>query len=280
MRVYHLSHRISHAYVDAVGELKVSGLLGLFEQAAIEASADVGYDAERYQREGRVWIIRRTSLERGQPVGGTDTLEVQTQITDVRRARSLRRYDVRSNGVEVARGLTDWVYCDINSGRPSRVGADVLQALTEGDEVESLPRPADLPEAGSSTPVVLPIQVMPSHLDHITHVNNGVYADFLEDGAFALFADAGWSLEKMLAGGGALGLRRLDIEYYVDAKLGDQLSVSTWCDAGLQLGPALPQAAALIHVIRRGDGKELVRATTSWSWRQKSAVLGWAPALA
>ncbi len=277
MRVFHISHRISHAYVDVVGEFKVSGLLGLCEQAAIEASSDVGYDAERYQQEGRVWIIRRTTLERLQPVGGVNSVQVETQITDVRRARSLRRYIVRRGASDVAHVVTDWVYCDSNTGRPSRVGADVVQALSEGDAVPALPRPDDLPKIGRGEPSVLTIQVMPSHLDHITHVNNGIYADFLEDGAFVLFAQAGWPLERMLAEGGALGLRRLDVEYYVDAKLGDQLCVSTWCDAGMQMDGRLPHSANLVHVVRRSDGVELVRATTTWGWRQRAAVLGWPP---
>src|SRR5262249_35172266 len=61
---YELERRISHADVDFLGELKVSALLGLLEQSAVEASTATGFDAARYARERRIWIIRRTRLER------------------------------------------------------------------------------------------------------------------------------------------------------------------------------------------------------------------------
>src|SRR5512135_1920833 len=121
MRTYQLQRHLSHADVDFLGELKVAALLGLLEQAAVEASSAAGFDAEWYARERRIWIIRRTRLERIVPVGGTDTIAVETAILDVRRARSLRRYQVRRGPELVARATTDWVYCNADTGRPVSV---------------------------------------------------------------------------------------------------------------------------------------------------------------
>jgi acyl-CoA thioesterase FadM len=80
MHSYRLQRRVSHADVDFLGELKVSALLGLLEQAAIEASIDAGFDAAWYMREGRIWIIHRTRLQRVVPVGGGDRIEVETDV--------------------------------------------------------------------------------------------------------------------------------------------------------------------------------------------------------
>ena len=77
MRTYRLQQRLSHADVDFLGELKVTALLGLLEQAAVEASSAAGYDAPRYMQEGRIWIIRRTQLQRGRAVGGTDVIDAR-----------------------------------------------------------------------------------------------------------------------------------------------------------------------------------------------------------
>ena len=284
MRTYRLERRLSHADVDFLGELKVAALLGLLEQAAVEASREAGYDAARYTREGRIWIIRRTRLRRLLPVGGIDTLSVETSVADFRRARSLRRYVVRKGAVVVAEATTDWVYCDLASGRPARIPDELQHAFVGSGANASLPRAESLRIDGSAGAVGLRLTVQPSHLDHVTHVNNAVYANFIEDGAFALFAARGWSLARMLAAGGAAGgalrIQWLDVEYLSDALVGDELIVRSWLSAGAGLdAPAEhPIAATVVQLIGRADGRELLRAASEWVWRQKPAVVGGVPA--
>jgi acyl-CoA thioester hydrolase len=288
--LYRLTHRVSHADVDFLGELKVPSLLGLLEQAAVEASTACGYDAARYTREQRVWIIRRTRLERLIPVGGVDELQVETQVTDVRRARSLRHYRVCRGEQVVTTASTDWVYCDMMSGKPVRIPAELQRALSSGVELPSLARAAALPADPPHAPVELSLTVRPSHLDHVVHVNNGIYAAFLEDGAFTLFAQHGWSLERMLDTGGALRLRWLDAEYLSDAQNGDELIVRSWIlgsdtasgasgSTGWGLGSLDKrlQPVALLQSIVEREGRELLRAHSEWVWRRRPQVLGGVP---
>ena len=280
MRIYRLDRRISHADVDFLGELKVAALLGLFEQAAIEASIDAGFDAEWYAREHRIWIIHRTRLHRLVPVGGGDRIEVETTVDDCRRVRSLRRYVVRSGAAEIARATTDWVYCDSVSGRPARVAEALQKAfLPEGGEVIVLPRAPGVRTEPPADAVEYHLTVQPSHLDHVTHVNNAVYASFLEDGAFAWFASQGWPLQRMLAADAALRMEWLDTEHRSDAQAGDALTVRSWCaDAvSMDLTPGHPRAAKLLQLISRADGSEVVRAASDWVWRRKSPVAGRPP---
>jgi acyl-CoA thioester hydrolase len=296
MRTYRLERRVSHADVDFLGELKVGALLGLFEQAAVEASAEAGFDPAWYTREGRIWIIRRTRLERPIPVGGTDTLAVETSVADYRRARSLRRYEVQrcrpaggaagdpgspSPDEVVARGTTDWVYCDVASGRPVSVPDTVRRAFSGDGLGESLPRAPALPDAGEGSPVDFILTVLPSHLDHVAHVNNAVYASFLEDGAFKLFAERGFSLERMLAAGGALRIRRFDAEYLSDALAGEVLTVRSWLDeasgplSGAASGRPGPQR--LVQRAERPGGSCVLRAISDWAWTWRPDVLGGVP---
>ena len=105
--------------------MKIAALLGLLEQAAAEASWDCGFGPEWYAAAGRVWIIRRTRLERFTPVGAATSLRTATAVLDWRRARSLRSYEVRRAARRAAdRGerspssrapRTDWVYCDMRA---------------------------------------------------------------------------------------------------------------------------------------------------------------------
>ena len=280
MRPYHLVQRVSYADVDFLGELKVSALLGVLEQAATEASIDVGFDAATYQRHGVVWIVRRTRVRRLAPVGGGDPLEVETAVCDFRRVRSLRRYTVRSRGVEIAEATTDWVYCSQATGHLVRVPEALQQAFfPNGVARPVLPRAQSIAADPPHDAVALALTVQPSHLDHVAHVNNAVYADFLEDGAYALFAAQGWPLPRMLAAGGALSLDALDAEYRSDAQFGDKLCVESWMAPGSAFDrhAAHPAAAAIVQRISRVDGSEVVRAASEWRWRDQSPILGAPP---
>ena len=286
MHRYALEHRVSHADVDLLGEVKVAAVLGLLEQAAVEASWDCGFDPGWYTAQGRVWIIRRTRLERVLPVGGGDRLRVETHVLDWRRARSLRSYEVRradgpAAGAVVARATTDWVYCDLATGRPVSVTEDMRRGFS-GEELVTLPRARALPEAGAGEPVAMPLVVRPSLLDHVTHVNNAAYAAMLEDGAFELFATLGWSAPRMLEHGGALRMRRARPR--VPRRRGRrrragraQLAAcartrTPGCGAG-----EVPDGVRLLQNIARTGGGRIMRAASDWVWRRRPAVLGGVP---
>ena len=280
MRTYRLERRLSHADVDFLGELKIPALLGLLEQAAVEASTAVGFDADRYTRAGRIWIIRRTRLERFVPVGGGDVLEVETQVIDFRRARSLRHYTVRRAEAVVADATTDWVYCDLQSGRPARIPDELQRAFTDGDALPTLARAESLAAGLPAAAVAYALTAQPSHLDHVTHVNNAVYAGYLEDGAFTLFAAHDWPLARMLAAGGALRVRWLDIEYLSDALAGDRLLVHSWlpdASAFAASPDGAPRQTQVMQTIVRANGTAVMRAQSNWVWRHKPPVIGGVP---
>jgi acyl-CoA thioester hydrolase len=280
MRTYRLERHLSHADVDFLGELKIAALLGLLEQAAVEASTAVGFDADRYTREGRIWIIRRTRLQRFVPVGGGDHLEVETHVRDFRRARSLRQYTVRRGETVVASASTDWVYCDLHTGRPVRVPHELQRAFDGGNALPMLARAESVAAAVPADAVTYEVIVQPSHLDHVTHVNNAVYANYLEDGAFALFAARGWPLSRMLAASGALRVAWLDTEYLNDALAGDHLIVQSWLAdhaAPADGSDSVPREAYLLQAITRADGTPVMRTQSDWVWRTKPPVVGAVP---
>jgi len=303
MHRYVLEHRVSHADVDLLGEVKVQALLGLLEQAAVEASWDAGFDPAWYASAGRVWIIRRTRLERTLPVGGGDLLRVATHVLDWRRARSLRAYEVRlaARGLRtpatadedapvVARATTDWVYCDMASGRPASVPEEMRRAFSGDGSVVTLPRARPLAgEPPESAPAIeTALTVRPSLLDHVTHVNNAAYTALLEDGACALFAASGLPVPRMLERGGALGVERIDLEYLDDALVDDRLVVRSWLDgedaSGVPRldGDAPPGTTGVGQTIARaGDERSacILRARSTWRWRERPAVLGGIPRL-
>lgn len=281
IRTYTQHLRVSHADVDFLGELKVSALLGALEQTAVEASAEGGYDPARYTREGRVWLVRRTRLERLLPTGGGDGLEISTEIADFRRARSLRLYQVRRTGgyldgpnEPIATASTDWVYCDIESGKPVSVPDEMKIALFGTTDAPTETRARRVPIPESPPDGVSRIAVQPSHLDHMRHVNNAIWADFLENATLEAFAAHGRALPDMLEQGGALRPVEIDLEYLEDARLGDSLEVATWLDEP----PSRDSRRAVVTQSVTGPGgRRHLRALSRWGWRARPEILGGIP---
>ncbi len=274
--LYAFEQRVSHANVDFLGEQKFSDLLGLFEQAAVEASEACGFGPREYASARRMWIIRRTRVWRAVPIGGLDRVRVETRVADVRRARSLREYAVWRDGQKVAEGVSDWVYFDLDRRRPAQVPPELALALYGREPVPSLDRAAHPLQLMQSPAHRCSVVVQVAHLDHLVHVNNAVYADFLEGAALDWCRQHGWPVERMLTHGGALRPAAMDVEYLEDAGLGEQLEVETW---GKLLGEegSPPSAAEFSQIVRRSQGATVVRALSVYVWRRRPLVLGLAP---
>lgn len=218
------------------------------------------------------------------PAGGGDTLEISTRIADFRRARSLRLYDVRrtsgyagGTGERIATASTDWVYCNVDTGKPVSVPDEMKISLfgttdTPSEGRAARVRPPESPPDGTTR-----IEVLPSHLDHMRHVNNAIWADFLENAALEVLAARGFSLPRMWENAGALRPVTVDLEYLEDARLGDALEVATWLEE--PPGPDLGRAIVTQSVFGETGGPHL-RARSTWGWRHRPAILGGVPVAA
>ena len=66
------------------------------------------------------WVVRSHKIEYLSPAFAGDEVKAITWVANVKRIRSLRRYKFfrKSDGALLARGETDWVFIDPESGRP------------------------------------------------------------------------------------------------------------------------------------------------------------------
>ena len=260
MEVYEKSFTVSHADVDFLGEFEISRLLGALEAAAVEASAQAGYPPAEYHRIGRVWIIRRTRLERLAPIGGGDRLVISTRVEDIRRARSLRRYEIgRVGGFgpvapgPVARATTDWVHCDALSGKPMVVSRELAAALCFGTPGPALPRAQPVPLPTPPAAAETMVRIRPSDLDHMDHVNNARWADLLLDAGQEALPEAGVETEES----GTLRPRSFDLEYLAPAGLDQNVSIFSWVEhSGAE--------TVVTQVARDARARLLVRAQSRW----------------
>src|SRR5262245_34809508 len=92
----HATHFAVRIYdVDVFCSLRSTVLLLFLWQTASNASTAIGYVIDCYEREGTLWIIRRTQIEYLTAAVYGDALEIRTAVTDIRRVRSQRQYEVR-----------------------------------------------------------------------------------------------------------------------------------------------------------------------------------------
>lgn len=97
------------------------------QDVATAHSDAVGGTAAMYAA-GGMWVARAHQIEYLAPAFAGDRIEAVTWVADLRRVRSRRRYRFfhAETGKLLARGETDWVYLDRETGRPRSVPDEVM----------------------------------------------------------------------------------------------------------------------------------------------------------
>ena len=246
--------------VDAFGQLRTPVLLRFLWQTASDASTAVGYDLEWYERAGTLWIIRRTRLELAAPLRYRDELSIRTWVSDIRRVRSQRQYEVRRAGdaAPVGRAVTDWVYVDLARGALIQPPAE-MQAALMPDGVVAEPRRPSLAAPAPAGAWQGTRRVELGDLDTVAHVNNAQYALFVEQATWDALAAHGWSVDPTGAAG-HLQLAATDLEYFDSAQYGDQLSAAVWVSAVNDTA-----FTADCQLLRAGSRSLHARCTWRWS---------------
>ena len=217
---------------DAYGHVNNTNYLRYMQEAAFDASAAAGYDAQRYADMGRSWHIHATDIEYLRPAKYDDVIDVKTWIVDARRVTSRRAYELRNvtTGDLLAKATSDWAYLDTATGKPAAIPADMLQALfgvARADEQltrEKYPV-APPPPVGAYR---LRKRVQWREIDSAKHANNAIYAEWAEEGGMVCIAHHKWSAARMAAQGIGIFYKRMWIEYQQSAKLDDEIEITAW----------------------------------------------------
>jgi acyl-CoA thioester hydrolase len=263
-RIHVHTLRVRHYECDPYGHVNQANYLRYMQEAAFGASAAAGYDLARYEAMDRLWFIRETEIEYLRPLRYGDTVQIKTWVSDFRRVRSRRAYELRHDGSGklVARASTDWVYLQLSTGRPATIPPEMKTAFFPEGPPEAAPRrerfPAVSPPEGAFRQVR---RVEWRDLDGAGHANNAVHLSYIEDCGLQAIAARGWPIARMEAEGLAVVARRHHIEYQQPALLEDELEVTTWLSDA-------KNSTATRHTIltRLSDGAPISRARTLHVW--------------
>jgi len=198
------------------GRLRTSVLLRYAQDVAWYHSAQRGFDRLWYRERGLTWLARAAEVAVDAEVLVGDELIGTTRVVGWRRVWARRRTDfVDAAGALVAWTHVDWVLLDAR-GAPTRVPVDFQPVFGAPDAPFPLARvPLDAPPPGAST---ARFAVRPQELDPMDHVNNAVYADWLD--------------EQVIAAGGLAEVRAVPrlvrLEYARAAEAGSSVDAVTW----------------------------------------------------
>src|SRR5690349_22879093 len=196
VRIYTLQTTVRNPDGDVWGQLPPSGVLKLFEQAAVTAAADAGYDRDFHREHGTAWIIRRMTLLMAEPARLGDRLELTTWLSHMARVRGYREYRLEnlSEGGLAATGIAEWVYIDREKVVPKVIPREVEVDFDMPGAPLGSYEPPEVEATGRQVEVVTERTAEWYECDSMGHVNNAVYPDWLDSGVRAAMEQAGWSV--------------------------------------------------------------------------------------
>ena len=85
---------------------------------------------------GATWVVREHRIEYFLPAFAGEEIEIRTWVENIRRVRSLRKYEFvrKTDGKVLGRGETDWVFVDIKTGAPRAIPEEVIKVLSKHQE--------------------------------------------------------------------------------------------------------------------------------------------------
>lgn len=262
-RVYTWEHTVRSYEGDAWGQLQPSGLLRLFERAAIFSSAQNGYTQEYYEEHGTAWVVRRMTLLILSVAHSTDDLEISTWGSHFVKVRGMREYRAHNltTGRPAAQAIAEWVYIDRATGAPKPIPTDIAERF----EAPGAP-------LGTYDPPVVarletPREFIDSRraewyeIDSMGHVNNANYADWLDAAWRAAMEEMGWPVAELKSKGYQMRAEYLLLNYKREAHAGDRLRIIT------RLIGSEGRLCAVSQSIRRvEDDVEVVASESVYGW--------------
>lgn len=116
---------IPKSAIDENGHVNNVTYVQWMQDIAVEHYASIG--GVTAQGPGATWVVREHKIEYFLPAFESEEIEIKTWVEDIRRVRSLRKYEFtrKNDGKVLVKGETDWVFVDAKTGRPLAIPKEV-----------------------------------------------------------------------------------------------------------------------------------------------------------
>lgn len=126
---FELDLEVQEQHIDVLGHVGNRVFIDWLLEAAEAHSAAVGLSWARYRELEGVFVVRRHEIDYLRPAFAGEQLVVRTWITRTTRVSSVRSYEILRGADCLVRAITTWAFVGLDSGRPRRIPAPVLQAF-------------------------------------------------------------------------------------------------------------------------------------------------------
>jgi acyl-CoA thioester hydrolase len=123
-----IQRQVAWEDVDPAQHVNNAKYFTYMEESGIQAAAQFGFSMQDYLEKGLGTVARKTRIEYKQPAILGDTVEITTYLSDPRPIRATRHFIIRrqSDQALLAQAYVQWVFVDLNTGRPYRMPAEML----------------------------------------------------------------------------------------------------------------------------------------------------------
>jgi len=133
--VYSKTYKIPKSAIDENGHVNNVAYVQWMQDIAVEHYSSIG--GVIAQGPTATWVVREHKIEYLLPAFAGEEIEIKTWVENVRRVRSLRKYEFvrKTDGKVLVRGETDWVFVDVKTGAPRAIPEEVSRVFSISQEV-------------------------------------------------------------------------------------------------------------------------------------------------
>jgi acyl-CoA thioester hydrolase len=128
--VYSKTILIPRSAIDENGHVNNVAYVQWMQDIAVEHYSSIGgVEAQGYNA---TWVVREHRIEYLLPAYAGQEIEVKTWVENIRRVRSLRKYEFvrKSDSKVLVKGETDWVFVDTKTGKPLPIPEKVSKVFS------------------------------------------------------------------------------------------------------------------------------------------------------
>ena len=127
--IYSKIFSIPKTAIDENGHVNNVAYVQWMQDIAVEHYSSIG--GIQAQGPDATWVVREHRVEYLLPAFEGDEIEIRTWVENIRRVRSLRKYEFarKSDGKVLVRGETDWVFVDVKTGSPRAIPDEVSKVF-------------------------------------------------------------------------------------------------------------------------------------------------------
>ena len=136
--IYSKTFTIPPTVIDENGHVNNVAYVQWMQDIAVEHYEMIG-GMDPMRATSAMWVVREHRIEYLLPAFAGEEIEIKTWVENVRRVRSLRKYEFirKSDGKVLVKGETDWVFVDAKTGAPRAIPKEVVNVFTLSQEKQS-----------------------------------------------------------------------------------------------------------------------------------------------